>query len=101
MKLFNVKLLTVTCEILAQNNILEIINKHGITGYTLYEVDGNGSKGVRGQGFKNEKNIKIEIISIEAKLKDIVEEITRSLFSDFAIIVYLSDVQVLRPEKFI
>lgn len=101
MKLFDVKLLTVTCEILAQNNILEILNKHGITGYTLYEVDGNGSKGVRGQGLKNEKNVKIEIISTEVKLKDIVEEITRSLFSDFAIIVYLSDVQVLRPEKFI
>ncbi len=101
MKLFDVKLLTVTCEILAQNNILEIISRHGVTGYTLYEVSGNGSKGVRGQGFKNEKNVKIEIISTEARLKDIVEEITRSLFSDFAIIVYLSDVQVLRPEKFI
>lgn len=101
MKLYDVKLLTVTCEILAQKNILEILNKHGITGYTSYEVDGNGSKGIRGQGFKNEKNVKIEIISTEARLKDVVEEITRALFSDFAIIVYLSDVQVLRPEKFI
>ena len=101
MKLFDVKLLTVTCEVLAQKNILEILNRHGITGYTLYEVDGNGSKGIRGQGFKNEKNVKIEIISTEARLKDIVEEIARSLFLDFAIIVYLSDVQVLRPEKFI
>ena len=101
MELFDVKLLTITCEILAQNNILEILNKHEITGYTLYEVDGNGSKGVRGQGLKNEKNIKIEVISTEPKLKDVIEEITRLLFSDFAIIVYLSDVQVLRPEKFI
>ena len=101
MKLFDVKLLTVTCEILAQKNILEILNKHDITGYTLYEVGGSGSKGVRGHGFKNEKNIKIEIISTEARLKDVMEEITRLLFSDFAIIVYLSDVQVLRPEKFI
>ena len=101
MKLFDVELLTITCEILAQKNILEILNKHGITGYTLYEVDGNGSKGIRGKGFKNEKNVKIEIISTETRLKDIVEEITRSLFSDFAIILYLSDIQVLRPEKFI
>jgi len=38
---------------------------------------------------------------IATRLKDIVKEITRSLFSDFAIIVYLSEVQVLRPEKFI
>ncbi|NJK78192.1 MAG: DUF190 domain-containing protein [Nanoarchaeota archaeon] len=101
MKLFDVKLLTVTCEILAQDKILEILEKHGIAGYTLYEVEGNGSKGIRGQGLKNEKNIKIEIISTETKLKDIIEEITRLLFSDFAVIVYLSDIQVLRPEKFI
>ena len=37
MKLYNVKLLTITCEILAQENILEILKKHEITGYTKYE----------------------------------------------------------------
>ncbi|MCE9651817.1 MAG: DUF190 domain-containing protein [Nitrosarchaeum sp.] len=101
MKLFDVKLLTVTCEILAQKAILEILSKHGITGYTSYEVEGNGSKGIRGHGFKNEKNIKIEIVSTEEKLKDVAEEIARYLFSDFAIILYFSDVQVIRSEKFI
>ena len=50
MKLYNVKLLTITCEILAQENILEILKKHEITGYTKYEVDGNGARGLRGQG---------------------------------------------------
>ena len=44
MKLYDVKLLTITSEILAQDNILEILKKHGITGYTKYEVDGNGSR---------------------------------------------------------
>ena len=101
MKLFHVKLLTVTCEILAQKAVLEILHKHGITGYTSYEVNGDGSKGIRGQGLKNEKNVKIEIVSTEEKLKDISEELMRSLFSDFAIILYFSDVQVIRSEKFI
>jgi len=101
MKLFDVKLLTVTCEILAQKAVLEILHKHGITGYTSYEVNGDGSKGIRGQGLKNEKNVKIEIVSTEEKLKDISEELMRSLFSDFAIILYFSDVQVIRSEKFI
>ena len=101
MKLSNVKLLTVTCEILAKKNILEILNTCGITGYTSYEVEGNGSKEIRGHGFQNEKNIKIEIVSTEEKLKDVAEKIARSLFSDFAIILYFSDVQVIRPEKFI
>ena len=49
----------------------------------------------------NEKNLKIEIVSSEEKLKDVSEELARTLFSDFAIILYLSDVQVIRSEKFI
>ncbi|HJM00449.1 MAG TPA: hypothetical protein QF456_00140 [Nitrosopumilus sp.] len=100
MKLYNIKLLTITCEILAQENILEIIKKHKITGYTKYEVDGNGARGLRGQGLKNEKNIKIEIIIQEEKLHDVVEEISRTMFANFALVLYVSDVGVLRPEKF-
>jgi nitrogen regulatory protein PII len=100
MKLYNVKLLTITCEILAQKNIMEILTKHEITGYTTYEVNGNGARGIRGQGLQNEKNIKIEIILREEKLQDIVEEISRTLFANFAIVLYVSDVGVLRTEKF-
>jgi len=100
MKLYNVKLLTVTCEILAQKNVLNIFDKHQVSGYTIYEVEGNGAKGIRGKGFKNEKNVKIEVILPENKLQDVAEEITRTLFSDYAIILYVGDIKVLRPEKF-
>jgi len=100
MKLYNVKLLTITCEILAQKNIIEILKKHEISGYTTYEVDGNGARGIRGQGFKNEKNVKVEIIMREEKLQDVVEEISRTLFADFAIVLYVSDVNIVRIEKF-
>ena len=100
MKLYTVKLLTITCEILAQKNIIEILNKHEINAYTTYEVDGNGARGIRGQGFKNEKNVKVEVILREERLQDIVEEISRTMFANFAIIVYVSDVSVVRTEKF-
>ena len=100
MKLYNVKLLTVTCEILAQKNIIDILKKHEITGYTTYEVEGNGARGFRGQGLKNEKNVKVEVIMREDKLSDIVEEISRTMFANFAIVLYVSDVGVVRTEKF-
>jgi nitrogen regulatory protein PII len=100
MKLYTVKLLTITCEILAQKNIIEILKKHEISGYTIYEVDGNGSRGLRGQGLKNEKNIKVEVIMQEGKLQDVVEEISRTLFANFALVLYVSDVGVIRTEKF-
>jgi len=100
MKLYNVKLLTVTCEILAQKNIIDILKKHEITGYTTFEVDGNGARGLRGQGLKHEKNVKVEVIMKEEKLSDVIEEISRTMFANFAIVLYVSDVGVLRPEKF-
>ncbi len=100
MKLYNIKLLTVTCEILAQKNIIEILKKHDITGYTTYEVEGNGARGLRGQGLKNEKNVKVEVIMREDKLSDIVEEISRTMFANFALVLYVSDVSVVRTEKF-
>ena len=78
----------------------EILKNHEITGYTTYEVDGNGARGLRGQGFKNEKNVKVEVIMREEKLSDIVEEISRTLFANFAIVLYVSDIDVVRTEKF-
>ena len=101
MKLYDVKLLTVTCEILAQKNVIDILTKHQITGYTTYEVEGNGARGLRGQGLKNEKNVKVEVLLQEETLQSVVEEIARTLFTNFAIVLYVSDVGVLRTEKFV
>jgi nitrogen regulatory protein PII len=100
MKLYNVKLLTITCEILAQKNVIDILKNHKITGYTSYEVDGNGEKGLRGQGIQAEKNVKVEVIMRDEKLSDVIEDISRTLFPDFTIILYVSDVGVVRTEKF-
>ena len=100
MKLYDVKLLTITCEILAQKNVIDILKNHEITGYTSYEVDGNGEKGLRGQGIQAEKNVKVEVIMREEKLSDVIEDISRTLFPDFTIILYVSDVGVVRTEKF-
>jgi hypothetical protein len=36
----------------------------------------------------------------EDKLSDIVEEISRTMFANFAIVLYVSDVGVVRTEKF-
>ncbi len=100
MKLYNIKLLTITCEILAQNKVKEILKKHKITGFTSYEVGGMGDKGLRGQGLPEEKNVKIEVVLTEQSAEKIIEEILRTLMPDYAIILYTSDVQVARMEKF-
>jgi len=100
MKLYGAKLLTVICEILAREGVVEILKRHGVTGYTTYEVDGKGARGLRGRGLKDEKNVKIEAITGEERLSGVVEEISRTMFADFAVVLHVGDVGVLRPEKF-
>ncbi|HKU49866.1 MAG TPA: hypothetical protein VJP79_07945 [Nitrososphaera sp.] len=100
MKLYNIKLLTIVCEIMAQSLVKDVLKKHRITGYTSFEVGGMGDKGLRGQGLPEEKNVKIEIVLTEQSAQKVVEEIARTMFSDYAIILYVSDIQVARMEKF-
>lgn len=100
MKLYEVKLLTITCEVLAQKNVFDILSKHRVSGYTFYEVEGSGSKNLHGKGI-SDKNVKIEVVLSNDKLESIVEEIARTMFSDFAIILYVGDAGVIRSEKFI
>ena len=101
MRFHRAKMLSVTCEILARKSVIEILERHGIKSYTTYDVDGSGSSGIRGRGLQNEKNAKVEVITgDENRLHDAAEEISRTLFADYAIVLYVSDVGVLRPEKF-
>lgn len=101
MKLYNAKLLTITCEILAQKNVIDILEKHQVSGYTVYESEGSGAKGIRGKGLRDEKNVKIETVLTEKTAEKIIEDILSTLISDFAIIFYMSDIQVARTEKFV
>lgn len=85
---------------MAQDLIKDILKKHKITGYTSYEVGGMGDSGLRGQGLPEEKNVKIEVMLTLDSAEKVIEELARTMFSDYAVIFYLSDVQVARMEKF-
>jgi nitrogen regulatory protein PII len=100
MKLFNEKLLTIVCEVLAKRIILEVLEKNHVSGYTMYPASGKGEKGVRGEGIPEESNLKIEIVLSQERSESVIEEISRKLFADYSIILYLSDVEVARAEKF-
>lgn len=100
MRLFPAKLLTIICEVLAKPSVVGILERHGVSGHTSYEVHGEGSRGTRGQGLSGDRNVKIDVLLSEAKCGDVVEELARTMFSDYAIIVYVCDAGVVRPEKF-
>ena len=68
-------------------------------GYTICPVRGEGMHGLRASQWEG-GNIKVEVI-VDHHLADAIgEHVAKSYFPNFAVILYLLPVQVLREEKF-
>ncbi len=92
-------LLTIIAEDELEGRLIEDLKKLGIRGYTASTVRGEGSHGLRASQWEGE-NIKIETI-VDENLADAIEKrIADAYFPRFAVILYVTPVQVLRGNKF-
>lgn len=91
---------TIVTESLLKEEVLQLIRKHGATGFTLTKVEGEGSRGVRASDWEG-RNIKIETIVLPSTADAIVENLSDVYFEDYAVIAWLSEVSVMRGSKFI
>jgi len=91
---------TIIIESLLKDEVLKLIRKHGATGFTLTKVEGEGSRGTRAQDWEG-RNIKIETIVNERVADLILEGLADEYFEDYAVIAWLSEVNVLRGDKFV
>ncbi len=90
---------TIVAERLLKDKIVKLTRSHGATGYTLAFVDGEGSRGVRASDWEG-RNVQIEVI-VSAEIADaILEGLATKYFENFAVIAWLTEVTVLRGDKF-
>lgn len=92
--------LTIITESLLTDHLLELIKKYGGTGYTLTKVEGEGSRGTHASDWEG-RNTKIETIVNREDADAILDAVNERYFEDYAIIAWLSEVQVLRSKKFL
>lgn len=92
--------LTIISESLLREEIVTLIRRHGATGFTLSKVEGQGSRGVRASEWEG-RNLKFEVIVSSVTADAILDEIAEKYFEDFAVIAWLTEVEVLRGHKFI
>lgn len=90
---------TIITESLLKDEIVALIRRHGATGFTLTKVEGEGSRGVRASDWEG-RNTRIETLVTPAKADDILAELNTTYFEDYAVIAWLTEVHVLRGEKF-
>ena len=99
MKTTNLILLTIIAEDELESRLIGDLKHLGVRGYTVCTVRGEGCHGLRTSQWEG-GNIKIEVI-VDSALADVIgEHVANTYFPNFATILYLTPVQVLRQEKF-
>jgi nitrogen regulatory protein PII len=94
------KLVTIVCEALAREWLTRLLLEEGAHGYTLFRVEGTGAKGSRVADIEEFTNIQVEVVVPAAVAERLLTRLHRDFLPHFAVIVFESDVQVLRPQKF-
>ncbi len=94
------KLVTIVTEENIERLVIEDIKKLGAHGYTSVSASGEGSRGARKGDWDLNKNVRIEVVCDEATARVIAEHLMKTYYRDYAMIVFLADVEVLRPQKF-
>ncbi|MGJ8642938.1 MAG: P-II family nitrogen regulator [Luteolibacter sp.] len=96
----SLKKVTIIAESLLRDQLIDLLKKHGATGWSITAVEGEGSRGNRTSDFEG-RNAQIDtIVSLETA-DAIMSDIAESYFEDWAIIVYSSDVEVMRGDKYV
>ena len=100
MILHPMKLVTIVCESYARDAVTKLLREVGAHGYTLFAVEGDGSRGERPADIPEFANIQIEVILPPDVSSKLLERLGAEFFSRFGMVAFESDVRVLRKDKF-
>ncbi|ARP93443.1 MAG: P-II family nitrogen regulator [Gammaproteobacteria bacterium] len=94
------KLLTIITEAALESVLIKDLERLGVRGYTITDARGKGSRGVRSSAWDASSNIRIEVVCDAATAEAIAAHLQARYYENYAMILFVSDVAVLRPEKF-
>jgi len=94
------ELVTIITEAVLETALANELEQLGASGYTIFDVRGKGDQGGRGGEWKESANIEVKVICSEALADSITEMLQRDYFENYAMVVYRTQVAVLRSDKF-
>jgi nitrogen regulatory protein P-II 2 len=100
MQTTKLKLVTIIAESILEDRLVRDLKQLGARGYTVGEVRGEGTRGVRGIDMEGQ-NIRIETLVGAETAQRILTHIAQQYFADYALIVYSVDAEVLRSSKYL
>ncbi len=100
MKPVPMQLVTIIAAQELEDRLLHEIKTLGARGYTVAQVRGHGLHGFRASEYEGE-NVRIETIVDGRTAERIQQEIAHRYFNEWAIVLYATQVNVLRPDRFV
>lgn len=94
------KLLTIIAEALVRDRIERLLTEEGAKGFTVFSVEGHGESGRRTGEIGEYANVQIEAVVTPGVAERLLTRLEESYFDKYGIIVFETDVRVLRPHKF-
>ena len=95
------KLITIVTEAVLEQDVCESLEDLGAAGYTVTNARGKGSRGVRDAGWSTSSNVRVEVVCSDDVAQRIAEHLQQKYYDNYAMIIFESDVRVLRPDKFV
>jgi nitrogen regulatory protein PII len=100
MEQFPRRLLTVVTEAVLERDLVAELESLGVRGYTITEARGQGSRGRRQSDWAQEGNIRMEIVCEPSLAERVATRLRERYYDHYAMILFMQDVSVLRPDKF-
>lgn len=94
------KLVTIICEAQLENDLLKDFVKLEVPGHSICEAKGEGSRGTRAGDWEQSRNIRIEIVCSDQEAHKVMEHLRKEYYDDYAMISYMTEVEVMRDKKF-
>jgi nitrogen regulatory protein PII len=79
--------------------MIDLLHEQGATGFTIIRAEGKGSRGVRATDWEG-PNFKFEVVAPEDVASKILDAVKEKFLIHYAVIVWQSNVDVLRGDKF-
>jgi nitrogen regulatory protein PII len=94
------KLITVITESNLERDLVKEIESLGVGGYTITDARGRGDRGLRASHWGHSSNIRVEIACDTPLAEKLLARLREKYYEHYAMIMWVQDVEVLRPEKF-
>ena len=94
------KLLMILTEGALEKALTADVLRLGAQSYSVVDVRAGDTTGERAASWEGDRNIEVKVIATAAVAEAIASHVLATYCANYAVRMFLADVEVLRPEKF-